>query len=160
MVGTSRLRAYVRLHVAEGIGAILFHRMVSRFGDPEGVFAASRAQWMSVEGIGEKTARAISAVTDEQVDEELAEAERRGVRIVCLEDEAYPASLKSIHDPPAVLYVRGHIEATDAVALGVVGSRRCTHYGLEQAQRFGELLGRAGFTVVSTGSLSSTTTRV
>ena len=55
---------------------------------------------MSSEATREETAQAIAAVTDEQVDEELAEAERRGARILCIEEPDYPASLKQIHDPP------------------------------------------------------------
>jgi len=152
MDASAQLRAYVRLHLAEGIGAVLFRRLVDAFGGAAEALAAGRAGWLRVEGIGRKLAAAIEAVGDEQIDAELAEAEARGVTILCDADEAYPAALKSIYAYPPVLYVRGRLEATDAVALGVVGSRRCTHYGLEQAERFGELLGRAGFTVVSGGA--------
>jgi len=74
------------------------------------------------------------------------------VEIIALEDPRYPAALAAIHDRPAVLYVRGRLERTDALAMGIVGSRRCTHYGMEQAERFAQLLGRAGFTVVSGGA--------
>jgi len=146
-----RFRAYLRLHLAEGVGAILFRRLMEAFGDVESVSTATPARRRRIKGVGEKTAAAIEAVTEQRVDEELAEADKRGVKILCFEDESYPVALKAIHDPPPVLYVRGRLEPADAVATAIVGSRRCTHYGLEQADRFGQLLGRAGFTVVSGG---------
>jgi len=43
----------------------------------------------------------------------------------------------------------GQLLPTDAIALAIVGTRRCSIYGSEQARRFGELLAPAGFTVVS-----------
>ncbi len=152
MVEAKRLRAYLKLHLAEGVGATLFKRLVEAFGDVESAAAAGPAGWQEVQGVGSKTAAALAAVDDQQIDEELAAAERHGATILPLEDSRYPAALSHIADPPAVLYVRGELQPADAVAMAIVGSRRCTYYGLEQAERFGQILGRAGFTVVSGGA--------
>jgi DNA processing protein len=146
------LRLSLKLHLAEGVGAVTFRRLTKAFEGIEGVWDASPRQWRQVEGVGEKTAAAIASVTDDAVEEELEEARRRGVNILCASDADYPEALRSIHDPPSVLYVRGSLRATDALAVGVVGSRRCTHYGMEQGERFGQLLGRAGFTLISGGA--------
>jgi DNA processing protein len=61
----------------------------------------------------------------------------------------YPTQLAQIHDPPAALYAIGASlpEVTRAVA--IVGARRCTALGREQAADLGGALGRAGVTVVS-----------
>jgi DNA processing protein len=148
-----RRRATVRLLLAEGVGPLIFGRLVAHFGSA-GAAAASAAPeaLTAVEGVGEKLAEAIAGVTAEQVSAGLAEAEAHGVRIVLAGEAGYPAALGGIYDAPPALYVLGELRDTDAVALGVVGARRCSHYGLEQAGRFGELLGRAGFTVVSGGA--------
>ena len=148
----THLRAALRLHLAEGVGAITYGKLVAAFGSAEAVTQAAPELWQRVEGIGPKTARVMAAVTDQDVDEELAAAEQMGATIIALGDDCYPRSLANIHDPPAVLYVRGQLRDSDAVAMGMVGSRHCTHYGLEQAGRFAELLGRAGFTVISGGA--------
>lgn len=148
----SRRRAYLRLHLASGVGAVTSRRLREAFGDVEAVFTAGPGAWRGVQGVGPKTAEAIAAVTEQDVEDELARAAEKNVRILCLEDDAYPAALKTIYDPPAVLYVRGELTDADATAFAIVGARRCTHYGLEQAERFGQLLGRAGFTVVSGGA--------
>ena len=152
MTDRETLRSTLRLHLAEGVGALTFRRLIEAFGSVENVLAAPPSRWRQVKGLGDKTCRAIEAVTDERIQEELDEAAERGVEIHCHDDEQFPAALRTIYDCPPLLYVRGRIEAADAVAIGVVGARRCTHYGLEQGERFGQLLARAGFTVVSGGA--------
>jgi DNA processing protein len=57
--------------------------------------------------------------------------------------------LKKINDAPAVLYVKGTLGRGDSLAVSIVGSRRCSLYGSEQASRFSYILGSSGFTVVS-----------
>jgi len=147
-----RVRSYLRLTLADGVGAVLFARLAKAFGEPAAVPVHSPSLLRKVEGIGEKTARSIADLDESLIDEELAEAARCRVTILTDQDDDYPAALKTIFDRPPLLYVRGALESADAIALGVVGSRRCTHYGMEQAERFGQLLGRAGLTVVSGGA--------
>lgn len=146
-----QLRLHLRFRLA-GVGGVTLTRLVESFGSLRAAGEAPVSRLKQVEGIGDKTAAAIAAVTDADVDEELALAAREGAAILCRDDAAYPAALTHLYDPPPVLYVMGQLSSADAVAVAVVGSRRCTHYGLEQADRFGGLLGRAGFTVVSGGA--------
>lgn len=146
------MRATLRLHLAEGVGALTFRRLVDFFGDAVSAARASVTSLKRVEGVGEKTARAITAVSDDAVQRELDLVDKHGVTLLVWDDEAYPYALRHIADAPPVLYVRGRLEKADAVSLAIVGSRRCSYYGQEQARRFGALLGRAGFAVVSGGA--------
>lgn len=78
---------------------------------------------------------------------ETAEAERLGGRIVTLEDDGYPPSLRQLAPPPPVLYLRGEVPPGPAVA--IVGSRRPDAYGEEAADLFARALATAGVAVVS-----------
>ncbi len=111
---------------------------------------ASPAALRQVPGIGPSLSRALhGSVGLQEVKAEVKRAERLGVRIVCLEDAAYPQRLKEIPDAPVCLYVLGELQPEDDTALAVVGARRCTHYGAEQAYRFGMSAAQVGLTVVS-----------
>ncbi len=109
------------------------------------------AQLGRIEGIGRQVAEAVfrSRAQTDLVEREIERAGQCGLRILSLEDAAYPKPLLNIPDPPTCLYVRGNLEPADSVAVAIVGTRRCSHYGREQAVRFAELLARAGFTIVS-----------
>jgi len=143
-------RRYLRLQRAAEVGPIRLGRLLAYFGNVEAVLEASKMDLLRVEGIGPVTAAAVRQARDDAgVEKEIERAAACGVRILCLEDAEYPATLRRVPDPPICLYVRGALEPADTVAIAVVGSRRCSHYGCEQAERFGALLGQAGFTVVS-----------
>lgn len=143
-------RTYLRWALTDGVGPLTFSRLLVQLGDPARALGASAATLQTVKGIGPGKAEAVARSRDSAAaDEEIEAAAAAGVRILCRADADYPEGLRRIPDAPIVLYVKGELRATDALALAIVGSRRCTIYGSEQARRFGELLAGAGFTVVS-----------
>ncbi|MFP4053615.1 MAG: DNA-processing protein DprA [Phycisphaerae bacterium] len=147
------IRACLKLHLADGVGARTFHRLVEAFGSVEAVAEAPEPPLRRVQGVGPKTAKSIRKIGQKEIDAELAAADKLAARILVCDAPDYPRPLRHLQQGrPPLLYVRGRLTREDALAIGMVGSRRCTHYGMEQAQRFGELLGRAGFTVVSGGA--------
>ena len=75
---------------------------------------------------------------------EIALCRRRGVDILSESDPRYPRMLREIPDPPGVLFVRGELKPQDALAVGIVGTRHGTPYGLRQAERLAGSLARAG----------------
>ncbi len=78
-------------------------------------------------------------------------AKGAGARICVLGDPWYPPLLRSIDNPPPVLYVRGTLEP-DALRVALVGARDCDDYGLEVARDLSEGLALAGVQVVSGGA--------
>jgi DNA processing protein len=151
------MRDLLRLTLTPGLGPVLISRLLAVFGSPAAALAASAAELERIKGIGPGKSVAFVRGFKESgahVDEELALAERLGVRIVPRGDLEYPPLLATINDAPPLLYVRGRIEPAgpDRYPMAIVGSRNATAYGIEQAERFAGVLGRAGLTIVSGGA--------
>ncbi|MBA4398029.1 MAG: DNA-protecting protein DprA, partial [Syntrophus sp. (in: bacteria)] len=141
---------YLRLTHAEGVGPVLFARLVKQFGSVAAALDTSVAAMTKVEGIGTATAEKIARSRGSfDVQKETGLANKHGVALIHWDDARYPAALKSVYDPPPVLYVRGTLERSDALSVAIVGSRRCSVYGAEQASRFAHLLAASGFTIAS-----------
>lgn len=154
---TPNLRARLTLELARGLGLTTTTKLIEALGSAESVVEAPAARYETVEGVGRtrasKARRAIDeAIRDGAVDRELERVDAAGVSLLCPEDAAYPRLLRYIPDPPNVLWVRGDMVAGDALAAAIVGSRRCSLYGREQADRFGGQIAEAGLTVVSGGA--------
>ena len=149
------LRHWLQLALTDGIGPILARRLIERAGGVEGACGASVAVLRTVEGVGTAKASRIHESLRAAADAataELERARRMGIAVICPDDPAYPPLLTTTPDPPLVLYMKGALEPRDLNALAIVGSRKCSFYGREQAERFAALLAGAGFTVVSGGA--------
>jgi DNA processing protein len=74
-----------------------------------------------------------------------------GIRWLGRSDPRFPTRLRSIHDPPPGLFVRGarDVDLLDRVGVAIVGARSCSDYGAHVARSFAEALGRTGVVVVS-----------
>jgi len=141
---------YLRLTHADGVGPVLFARLVKHFGSAAAALDTSVAAMTQVEGIGTATAEKIARSRGSfDVQKEIGLADKHGAMLIHWDDARYPAALKSVYDPPPVLYVRGTLERSDALSVAIVGSRRCSVYGAEQASRFAHLLAASGFTIAS-----------
>jgi DNA processing protein len=81
----------------------------------------------------------------------LRRLEECSLRWVARSDPAFPGRLRSIHDPPVGIFVRGAagLDLLDRPCVAVVGARACSQYGTDVAIRLGREVARAGAVVVS-----------
>jgi DNA processing protein len=142
--------ATIALNMMEGLGPIKVRALIDFLGSPQAVFEVDGDQLQKVRGVGEKLRYSILEQRN-SIDPvaEIEKAAALGIRIITPLDAEYPEVLKTIHNPPLALYVRGSFLPADHHALGMVGSRKATHYGLNVADRLSYQLAQTGFTIVS-----------
>lgn len=74
----------------------------------------------------------------------------RKIGILTYADPKYPERLKTLFNPPMVLYYRGKLPEFDAhLCIGVVGTRKMSTYGQHTAYRLAYELGGCGAIVIS-----------
>lgn len=142
--------ALIALNMVDGIGPVRVRELMEVLGSAAAILQADVEEWVRAKGVGRVLAEKLRGrLRDLDVDAEVRRAERCGAEIITCIDEAYPTALKTIHDPPLALYVKGTLRPQDVHAIAVVGSRRCTHYGTQVADRLSFQLAKQGYTVVS-----------
>ena len=140
----------VRLSLVSGVGPRTRQKLLARFGTPGAVLAAAPSELRDVEGVGAKIMERIVAAGDEiDAEGQIALCRQHGIAILTENHPQYPRMLREIPDPPGLLFVRGEITPADGLAIGIVGTRHASAYGLRQAERLAASLSRAGLTIIS-----------
>jgi DNA processing protein len=87
---------------------------------------------------------------DVDPDKLLAALEESGASAFAMGHPFYPAMLRHVEDPPAVLYHLGGLPLSELEpSIGVVGTRNPSLYGQKHAKGFARELASAGVTIVS-----------
>ena len=139
---------WIVLSGVSGIGPVKFRALLERFGTPHEVWSASAAELRNT--LDRRTLG--NLLSARQTVDPAAEWQRlreTGVSCLTWDDPLYPENLRMTEASPPVLYVRGTLDARDATAVAVVGTRRASAYGREVAHRVATELARNQVTVVS-----------
>ena len=124
--------------------------LLRHFGTPEDIFYADPAEVLLTEGITREQAAILENHKLDTAERILADCQRLDHHILTIQDAAYPSRLKNIYDPPCLLYWKGRLPAFDEeAAIAVVGTRKCTPYGIDCAEKLGYGLTHGGAMVVS-----------
>ncbi|MBI2446989.1 MAG: DNA-protecting protein DprA [Candidatus Omnitrophica bacterium] len=136
--------------MVEGLGIVRLRALLEHFETTNAVLKANKKDLMSIQGIGDVISDGIINISKSGIlDKELNLIKKKKVKIITVYDKDYPQNLKSVFDPPILIYVQGDLDKRDILSIAIVGSRRPSFYGRATAERLGKELSSLGITIVS-----------
>lgn len=131
-------------------GSQTFKKLIDSFGSVEAIYEANDKQINSA--INPRSSDRSSLL-----DKDIAKAKKilefctqKKVGIVTYGDKEYPNALRSIENPPVLLYYRGKLpDFNNSISIGVVGTRSLSPYGRKCAYELSYDLAKSGAIIVS-----------
>src|SRR5215217_2984627 len=147
-----QLTAWFTLQAIDGVGDRTLLKLIRGMGSPEAALAASRRDLMRI-GCSQEFADRLVAGPEtkvrQRIDRQVRTIESCHFQPVSIFDPTYPDRLKTISDPPPLLYVSGSLSKQDDVAVAIVGGRRATPAGRLVTEEIAADLAAAGVTIIS-----------
>ncbi len=133
-----------------GIASREFGRLVERYDDPFDLYRLDEDEIEHLEGIGNPLKRRLCQKSLEGAYAILRYCKTHGVDVLPYTDTRYPARLRSIEDPPVLLYALGKMpDMNNRLCVGVVGTRKMSEYGRQTAYKISYELAAANTVIVS-----------
>ena len=128
---------WLALRQIPGLGPVFLRRQWSKLGDV-------RQMWEELNQSKVDANRYLDTAQSE-----IETAENQGIQILTLGNPSFPSQLINVPDIPPLLYVKGELESQDSRAVGLVGTRYPSHYGVEVTQRLTRQLVAQHYTIIS-----------
>jgi len=140
---------WLMLLKAPHLGVKTFYKALKVFESPQQVFLATDEQRKSSGVFKNPTLDYLSIANPSMVQADLDWLKGDDCYIISLIDPSYPSLLKTIVDPPPLLYVRGNVDCLSSSQLAIVGSRNPTPGGKDNAYQFAHDIARRGVVITS-----------
>lgn len=145
------LRKWIRLLTTPGLGIKLSLRLIESLGDPSNFVDVKNSILNELtfisQNIKDKLSKDIDPPNWARIQKVM---ESKNIKYLTILDDDYPSLLKSIFEPPLILFYRGNFDSEKIRrSLAVVGTRKCTFYGKEQTKKIVEGLCMSGVAIIS-----------
>ncbi len=137
-MGTDK-KYYLGFSYFLGIGPVRFKQIINAFGNVKSAYLASHKDLSKI--IGDRLSHRFVTFRDSfNTDKKIKEIKSKNIKVLTLNDDKYPQSLKNISDPPICLYIKGDLKKidfnnSDSTFFAVVGTRKPTSYGVRVTKR-------------------------
>jgi DNA processing protein len=147
------IKDWLTLTALPGVGCALIRRLLDVFATPAAILAAGR-DLSRIEGVGRRltavfTDQARLAQARRWAEQEYERVRAKDIQLLCSDDPLFPPLLRTIYDPPVLLYLRGNLNCLKRSPVAIIGSRAATSYGKRISAMLAGQLARAGIVVVS-----------
>ena len=133
-----------------GAGSRHFVPLIEKFASPFEVYNLPEDELVLSGCVPEDVAHRLSNKNLDRACEIMDGCVKNNIGILSYSDKFYPSSLKTLQDPPAVLYYKGSlVEFDKKLCIAVVGTRKMSEYGKRAAYKIAYELGGADVVVVS-----------
>ncbi|MFH1188122.1 MAG: DNA-processing protein DprA [bacterium] len=131
------------------IGPVKFKKLYNYFPTMKGAWRADSSEWEKA-GI-DKNSVSSFVIEKNQINPQqlLDEISQEQIKIITILDKDYPAILKELYSPPAIIYYKGTLPSSDDICLGVVGARKISQYGRQVTSEIVADLARNKISIVS-----------
>lgn len=135
---------------SDGVGPKRFESLLKHFGSAQKAWSESQDEFEEC-GIKDKTFEKFDAFRKKfDLEKYLSELQEKNIWFVAQCEKEYPQSLKSLPNPPIVLFGRGDKSCLkSSKTIGVVGARKVTGYGREVTESLVSDLVSFGFIIIS-----------
>jgi DNA processing protein len=149
LISPAELEARLRLHLLPELGPRRLRKLLSAFTDASSALSAPATAWRAL-GL---PASCADARRNPEIRERAATSlkwlEAADHHLLMWDDPIYPGLLEELPDAPPLLFVEGDPTLLERPQLAMVGSRRASRPGLDNATAFARSLARGGFVITS-----------
>lgn len=135
---------WLRLIRSEQVGPSTFRDLINHFGTAEQAIDA-------LPDLAKRggAAKRIRIADLKNIEAELEQAARLGIKLIAMGEPDYPSWLRAIDDAPPVILVKGHLPVLEKPMIAIVGARNCSVIGRKMAVKLARDLGQAGYCIAS-----------
>jgi len=148
-ISPAELEARLRLHLLPELGPRRFRKLLSAFDSASAALTAPASAWRALGLPAICAEQRRSESIREQARAALQWLDEPDQQVLMWDDPAYPALLAELADAPPLLFVAGDPGVLEAPQLALVGSRRASQPGLDNARAFASSLAGGGFVITS-----------
>lgn len=133
-----------------GCGSIRIWEVTGRFSSVSEAYNALQDRDFRKKILKEKEQKAADGIDDKQINELISYCENGNIYILTYDDEKYPERLKTIYNPPVLLFCRGDMSCLENdFSISIVGTRKPSDYSVRLTNALAKELAKFGIVIIS-----------